>query len=162
MPEQQPEQQDQHFLQQAIELAIRSATHQGGPFGAVIVKDGDIIGRGHNQVTETCDPSAHAEIIAIRNACKTINEYQLTECTLYTSCEPCPMCMSAIYWARIPRLIYAATSADAAQAGFDDQFIYDELAKPRTQRSITIKHQPHELATQSFKVWLSNARRKEY
>jgi len=162
MPEQIPEQQDQQFLQQAIELATRSASQQGGPFGAVIVKDGNVIGRGHNQVTETCDPSAHAEIMAIRDACKTIKEYQLDGCTLYASCEPCPMCMSAIYWARIPRLVYAATSADAAQAGFDDQFIYDELAKPSTQRSITIKHQPHKLATQSFDAWLSNTQHKEY
>ncbi|HED36110.1 MAG TPA: nucleoside deaminase [Gammaproteobacteria bacterium] len=162
MPEHTPEQQDQQFLQQAIELAIRSASQEGGPFGAVIVKDGKIIGRGHNQVTETCDPSAHAEIIAIRDACKTINEYQLTECTLYASCEPCPMCMSAIYWARIPRLVYAATSADAAQAGFDDQFIYDELAKPPAQRCISIKHQPHKLATQSFEAWLLNTQHREY
>ncbi|VAW64850.1 Guanine deaminase [hydrothermal vent metagenome] len=162
MPEHIPEQQDQPFLQQAIDLAIRSATHQGGPFGAVIVKGGKVIGKGHNQVTEACDPSAHAEIMAIRDACKNINDYQLTECTLYASCEPCPMCMSAIYWARIPRLVYAATSADAAQAGFDDQFIYNELAKPPAQRRISIKHQPHKLATQSFEAWLSNTQHKEY
>ncbi|VAW67498.1 Guanine deaminase [hydrothermal vent metagenome] len=157
-----PDQQHHFFIQQAIELAINSAKNQGGPFGAVIVKDGKIIGRGHNQVTETCDPSAHAEIMAIRDACKNINDYQLENCIIYASCEPCPMCMSAIYWARIPQLIYAATSADAAQAGFDDQFIYDELAKPYAQRRITIEHHSHELATKSFEEWLANTARKKY
>jgi len=158
----QKKQQDDFFLQQAIDLAIQSAAQQGGPFGAVIVKDGKIIGKGNNQVTKTCDPSAHAEIIAIRNACKTINDYQLTGCTLYASCEPCPMCMSAIYWARIPELIFAATSADAAQAGFDDQFIYDELAKPYSQRSISIEHKAHKDSNKSFEEWLVNSSRKEY
>ena len=157
-----PSQQHQFFLVQAIELAIDSATHQGGPFGAVIVKDGKVIGKGHNQVTQTCDPSAHAEIMAIRDACKNIRQYQLDDCIIYASCEPCPMCMSAIYWARIPQLIYAATSTDAAQAGFDDQFIYDELAKPYAQRSILIEHHSHELATKSFEQWLSNTERKKY
>jgi len=158
----QKKQQDDFFLQQAIDLAVQSATQQGGPFGAVIVKDGQVIGKGHNQVTKNCDPSAHAEIIAIRNACKTINDYQLTDCTLYSSCEPCPMCMSAIYWARIPKIVFAATSADAAQAGFDDQFIYDELAKPYSQRSISIKHNTHEDSNKSFEKWLANNSRKEY
>ena len=150
------------FLQQAIDLAVLSAKNSGGPFGAVIVKGGIIIGKGHNQVTENCDPSAHAEIMAIRDACKHINNYQLTDCILYSSCEPCPMCMSAIYWARIPELVFAATSADAAKAGFDDQFIYDELGKPYTQRSISIKHKQHINAECSFNEWLKNEARKEY
>ena len=150
------------FLQQAIDLAVLSAKNNGGPFGAVIVKGGIIIGKGHNQVTENCDPSAHAEIMAIRDACKHINNYQLTDCILYSSCEPCPMCMSAIYWARIPELVFAATSADAAKAGFDDQFIYDELGKPYTQRSISIKHEQHINAECSFNEWLKNEARKEY
>jgi guanine deaminase len=150
------------FLQQAIDLAITSARHQGGPFGAVIVQNGKVIGRGHNQVTENCDPSAHAEIVAIRDACKNINDFQLTDCIIYSSCEPCPMCMSAIYWARIPELVYAATAKDAANAGFDDQFIVDELAKPYSQRSITIEQQPHELSGKSFEEWLSNHSHKKY
>ena len=153
---------DNIFLEQAIELAIQSVKHHGGPFGAVIVKDGKVIGEGQNQVTKSCDPSAHAEIIAIRNACKSINSHQLNDCTIYASCEPCPMCMSAIYWARIPRLMYAATAADAAAAGFDDQFIVDELAKPYAQRSITIEHKPHQLANKSFEDWLAHEARIDY
>jgi len=151
-----------NFLTHAIELAINSAKKNGGPFGAVVVKDGKIIGEGHNQVTVNCDPSAHAEIIAIRAACKHINDHQLTDCTLYSSCEPCPMCMSAIYWARIPKLVYAATATDAAQAGFDDQFIVDELNKPYAQRSIIIEHSEHPMSNSSFEQWLSNSSRKEY
>jgi len=150
------------FLQQAIELAIHSAKNNGGPFGAVIVKDGKIIAEGHNQVTENCDPSAHAEIMAIRAACKNINDHQLSDCVIYSSCEPCPMCMSAIYWARIPKLVYAATAEDAANAGFDDQFIVDELQKPYSQRSIMIEHSKHENANVSFEQWLDNQSRKEY
>jgi len=154
--------QDEFFLHQAINLAITSAKQQGGPFGAVVVRNGQVIGEGHNQVTETLDPSAHAEIMAIRNACKNLNDYQLSDCTIYSSCEPCPMCMSAIYWARLPKLIYAATAVDAANAGFDDQFIYDELAKPYSQRSIIIEHSSHALSNKSFEEWLANNTRKEY
>lgn len=150
------------FLQHAIDLAIASAKQQGGPFGAVVVKDGKIIGEGHNQVTETCDPSAHAEIMAIRNACKQINDYQLTDCVIYSSCEPCPMCMSAIYWARIPELIFAATAEDAAKAGFDDQFIVNELSKHYSKRSMKIEHVQHEHANKSFEQWRLNPSRKNY
>ena len=160
MTKQQPD--DHFFLQQAIDLAIQSANEKGGPFGAVIVQNGTIIGRGYNQVTENCDPSAHAEIIAIRNACKTINNYRLENCIIYASCEPCPMCMSAIYWAHIPKVIYAATSQQAALAGFDDRFIYDELGKPYQQRSISIEHVNHDMSNKSFEQWLANSRRKEY
>jgi len=155
-------QTEHSFLQQAIDLAISSAQQQGGPFGAVIVKNGKIIGRGHNQVTENCDPSAHAEIMAIREACKNLSNHQLNDCTIYSSCQPCPMCMSAIYWARIPKLVFAATALDAANAGFNDQFIYDELAKPVTQRSILIEHIEHDDAQKSFEEWNSNLSRKEY
>lgn len=153
---------DDIFLYQAIELAIDSAQKNGGPFGAVIVKNNQVIGKGHNQVTENCDPSAHAEIMAIREACKNIKNHQLSDCIIYSSCEPCPMCMSAIYWARIPKLIYAATAEDAANAGFDDQFIYDELARPYSQRSISIEHNKHKNAKKSFEAWASNTTRKEY
>lgn len=150
------------FLQQAIDLAVKSASENGGPFGALIVKDGKVIGMGHNQVTEHCDPSAHAEIMAIRDACKTLNSHQLNNCTIYSSCEPCPMCMSAIYWARIPKLIYAATAKDAAKAGFDDQFIYNELKKPYSQRSLLIEHKNSAQATKSFATWLANNHHQKY
>lgn len=151
-----------NFLSRAIELATSSAKNNGGPFGAVVVQNGKIIGEGHNQVTENCDPSAHAEIMAIRAACKNINNHQLTDCIIYASCEPCPMCMSAIYWARIPKLVFAATAADAAKAGFDDQFIVDELSKTYSQRSITIEHLKHEKSNISFEQWLNNNSRKNY
>ena len=155
-------QSDSYFLQKAIDLAISSVKQHGGPFGAVIVKNGKIIGTGYNQVTETCDPSAHAEIMAIREACKNLNNHQLTNCTIYASCQPCPMCMSAIYWARLPKLVFAATASDAASAGFDDQFIYDELAKPVSQRSISIEHIDLDDANKSFEAWASNSSRQEY
>ncbi len=158
------EQDDQHifFLGQAIELATLSARDEGGPFGAVIVKDGEVIGKGHNQVTSNCDPSAHAEIIAIREACQYLNSHRLDDCTIYSSCEPCPMCLSAIYWARIPRLVYAASAEDAARAGFDDQFIYDELDKPHEQRSIDMTQFKLEQANESFEAWLANTDKNEY
>lgn len=155
-------QTDSSFLQHAIDLAITSAKQHGGPFGAIIVKNGKIIGKGYNQVTENHDPSAHAEIMAIRDACKNLNNHQLTDCTIYSSCQPCPMCMSAIYWARLPKLIFAATAGDAANAGFDDQFIYDELAKPMAQRSISIEQLEHDEANKSFEVWAANLSRQEY
>ncbi len=153
---------DRQFLQQAIELAIRSASNQGGPFGAVIVRQGKVIGTGHNQVTENCDPSAHAEVMAIRDACKHLNTHHLDDCTLYASCQPCPMCLSAIYWARIPRVIYAATSDDAASAGFDDAFIYQQLDKPDSEKSIQISHLPMPDGGKSFQQWLKNSDREEY
>ena len=146
----------------AIDLASESAQNGGGPFGAIIVKNGEVIGRGHNQVTENCDPSAHAEIVAIRKACQQLNDFQLTDATLYTSCEPCPMCFSAIYWARITRVYYAATAEDAAKAGFDDAFIYQELDKPVEQRRLPMQQLAHEQSTKSFKIWLGNNERKEY
>lgn len=146
---------EQHtlFLQQAIELATQSVSKGGGPFGAVVVKDGNIIGRGHNQVTLINDPTAHAEVLAIRDACKNIQDFSLDECTLYASCEPCPMCMSSIYWARITHVIYAASSSDAAKEGFDDSFIASEICKPYGQRSINIEQCDCENKTQSFKLW---------
>ena len=157
-----PQSDDFIFLQQALELAIESARGSGGPFGALVVKNGQIIGKGHNQVTEHCDPSAHAEIMAIRQACKNSHDFQLTDCTLYSSCEPCPMCLSAIYWARIPRLVYAASADQAAEAGFDDRFIYQQLSKPAGERSLIMEHQPHPLTTRSFEIWRKNPDRREY
>lgn len=152
----------QYFLQRAIALATDSAQTDGGPFGAILVRQGEIIGKGHNQVTRNCDPSAHAEIIAIRDACKHLGTHHLADCVIYASCEPCPMCMSAIYWARIPTLIYAASSADAADAGFDDQFIYDELEKPYAERRIHIQQLERDAAQQSFIAWKNNQQRTDY
>jgi tRNA(Arg) A34 adenosine deaminase TadA len=156
------EQHHQYFLHQAIELATRSAQQNGGPFGAVVVRQGEIIGQGYNQVTQNCDPSAHAEIIAIRDACNSLGTHHLEDCVIYASCEPCPMCMSAIYWARIPTLIYAASSADAAEAGFDDQFIYDELKKPYAERRVYIQQLERDAAQQSFSAWKNNPQRTDY
>ena len=146
--------EEQKFLERAIELSAQGIDQlKGGPFGYVIVKDGKIIGEGCNQVTATNDPTAHAEVVAIRNACKTLNNFQLDGCDVYTSCEPCPMCLGAIYWARPKRVIYANTKADAAAINFDDQFIYDEIEKSGMQRSIEFIHQPHPGALEVFQRW---------
>ena len=124
-------------MREAIRLSVENVeTKAGGPFGAVVVKDGKIIARGVNQVTATNDPTAHAEVVAIRNACKTLNTFQLDGCEIYTSCEPCPMCLGAIYWARPAKLFYANSKTDAAGINFDDQFIYEEIAKPIAQRKL--------------------------
>ncbi len=123
----------------AIELALESIEHSGGPFGAVIVKNNQIIGRGSNQVTCVNDPTAHAEIQAIRDACHTIQSFSLAGCSLYSSSEPCPMCLSAIYWARLDQVYYANTYQDASRIGFDDQFIFKELSLPDAQKKITLQ-----------------------
>ncbi len=126
---------NEQFMKRAIELARAGMDGgRGGPFGCVVVKNGEIVGEGSNCVTSTNDPTAHAEVVAIRNACKTLNAFQLDGCEIYTSCEPCPMCLGAIYWARPEQVFYACTREDAAAAGFDDDFIYDELAKPNEDR----------------------------
>ena len=117
-------------------MAAENVLAGGGPFGAIIVKDGEIIGMGANKVTPSSDPTAHAEIVAIRDACKNIGDFRLNGSVLYTSCEPCPMCLGAIYWAHIERIVYAANKNDAANAGFDDSFIYEQFALPSSQRSI--------------------------
>jgi tRNA(Arg) A34 adenosine deaminase TadA len=128
---------DEPFLREAIALAREGMDrNDGGPFGCVIVKDGRVVGRGNNRVTSSNDPTAHAEVVAIREACQKLGSFQLDGCTLYTSCEPCPMCLGAIYWARPDRIVFAATREDAADAGFDDQLIYDELPLPPEQRRI--------------------------
>lgn len=145
---------EQKFLERAIELSrqgMRSGT--GGPFGCVIVKDGKIIGEGCNQVATTNDPTAHAEVVAIRNACKTLGSFQLTGCDVYASCEPCPMCLGAIYWARPTRVVYANTKQDAAAISFDDGFIYDEIDKPDQDRAIAFIHHPNQEALAVFEEW---------
>lgn len=154
---------EQKFLERAIELSregMRSG--KGGPFGCVIVKDGEIIGEGCNQVATSNDPTAHAEVVAIRNACKALNSFQLTGCDVYASCEPCPMCLGAIYWARPSRVIYANTKQDAAAIHFDDQFIYDEIEKADCNRSIVFIHHPHQKAIEVFEEWKSMESKIEY
>jgi len=154
---------EQKFLERAIELSqegMRSG--KGGPFGCVIVKDGKIVGEGSNQVVTTNDPTAHAEVVAIRNACRTLNSFQLADCDIYTSCEPCPMCLGAIYWARPRRVIYANTKQDAAAINFDDQFIYDEIEKSDEERSIVFIHNPHKKALEVFEEWKRTENKIEY
>lgn len=151
------------FMQRAIELAkegVRSG--HGGPFGCVIVKDGIVVGEGFNRVTSSCDPTAHAEVVAIRNACTNLNEFQLTGCEIYTTCEPCPMCLGAIYWARPERIYFAATREDAAKAGFDDNFIYSEIAKPLSGRSIDMISFERESAISLFEEWIKKEDRIDY
>jgi len=145
---------EQQFLDRAIELSRQGMqSGKGGPFGCVIVKNGKIIGEGYNQVATTNDPTAHAEVVAIRNACSILNSFQLTDCDIYASCEPCPMCLGAIYWARPKRVIYANTKQDAAAINFDDQFIYDEIEKPGSQKAIEFIHCPDTKAIDVFREW---------
>ena len=134
----------------------------GGPFGAVIVKDGEVIAEGFNNVTSSNDPTAHAEITAIRNACKKLNTFDLSGCELYTSCEPCPMCLAAIYWARIEKIYYANTKEDAANINFDDDFIYQEFAKPKNSRSIPVEQLGREEAIKVFEKWSKKLDKVEY
>lgn len=142
------------YMQQAINLSISGMnSNEGGPFGAVVVKDGKIIGRGNNKVLCSNDPTAHAEVVAIRDACKNLGTFQLDGCVLYTSCEPCPMCLGAIYWARPDRVFYACTKETAADAGFDDEFIYKEIELPHAERSIRFEKMPDEKARQAFDRW---------
>jgi tRNA(Arg) A34 adenosine deaminase TadA len=143
------------FMKMAIEIS-RSGMRagKGGPFGCVIVKDGKIIGSGSNSVLSTNDPTAHAEIVAIRDACKNLGNFQLEGCELYTSCEPCPMCLGAIYWARPSKVFYANTKKDAAEAGFDDQFIYEELKLPYNLRKIPFEQGMRDSAKEVFQEWV--------
>ena len=142
------------FIKEAIRLSKEGMEKgEGGPFGAIIVKNGVIVGRGNNKVTSTNDPTAHAEVVAIREACKNLNTFQLSDCILYTSCEPCPMCLGAIYWARFKKVYYANTRKDAADIGFDDDFIYRELEIPMDKRSIPFEPIGREQALQVFQMW---------
>lgn len=157
------EEQDKQFLREAIALAKQGMNHDdGGPFGAVVVKDGVVVGRGHNLVTSTNDPTAHAEVTAIRDACKNLGSFQLNDCTLYSSCEPCPMCFGAIYWARPKRLVYACTRTDAADIGFDDDFIYRELELDIDQRSIETNQLLQDEGLGVMKLWTQKTDRKDY
>ena len=140
------------FMLKAIELSIHSAKTKGGPFGCVIVKDNQIIAEGNNQVTASNDPTAHAEIVAIRNACKKLGDFFLNGCDLYTSCEPCPMCLSAIYWSHVDNIFYANTRMDAADIDFDDSLIYSEIGKDIDKRKIKMKQMNREEALEAFKI----------
>jgi len=154
---------EQKFLERAIDLSRENMrSGKGGPFGCVIVKDGKIIGEGCNHVVTTNDPTAHAEVVAIRDACKALGSFQLTDCDVYASCEPCPMCLGAIYWARPKRVIYANTKQDAAAINFDDQFIYDEIEKPDHERTIAFLHYPLQKAIQVFEEWKQMENKIEY
>ncbi|MGI4737355.1 MAG: nucleoside deaminase [Janthinobacterium lividum] len=151
------------FMREAIQLSLsQMQAGFGGPFGAVVVKDGQIIARGFNQVTSTNDPTCHAEVDAIRKACQVLDTFQLDGCDLYTSCEPCPMCLGAIYWARPARVFYANTKADAAAIGFDDQFIYDEIDKPMAERSLPMQQFLRDEALVSFETWAKRDSKTAY
>jgi guanine deaminase len=151
------------FMQRAVELARNGmANNEGGPFGCVIVKDGAIIAEGNNRVTSDNDPTAHAEIVAIRRACQALENFQLTGCDIYTSCEPCPMCLGAIYWARPEKVYYAGTRKDAEKAGFDDDFIYEELDIPPEERSIKMIPMEQHLAAEVFDAWLAKEDKVDY
>ncbi len=150
-------------MKRAIELAIDNVrSGRGGPFGAVVVKDGVVIAVGTNRVTSTNDPTAHAEIVAIREACRALNQFQLTGCEIYSSCEPCPMCIGAIYWARPARVFYAGTAADAAASGFDDSFIYQQLPLPATERRIPMVQLMRDEALNAFREWDKKLDRVNY
>lgn len=141
------------FLQQAVDLASENVVNGGGPFGALVVRDQVIIASSGNRVTPNLDPTAHAEIMAIRLACQKLGDFQLTDCTLYTSCEPCPMCLGAIYWARLKQIYFACNRFDAAAAGFDDSFIYDEIPKQPAQRTIAMHYLDLPAAGAPFQTW---------
>ena len=150
-------------MRKAIELSIENVKNgTGGPFGAIIVKDGKIVATGANSVTCLNDPTAHAEVVAIRNACKTLESFQLDDCEIYTSCEPCPMCLGAIYWARPKAVYYGNTKADAAEIDFDDQFIYDELELPLAKRNLKITQLLGNEAIKAFELWKESTQKVEY
>ena len=141
------------FMKRAIQLSIESVNNGGGPFGCVITKDNKIISEGSNKVTSTNDPTAHGEIVAIRTACKKLNNFSLNGCELYSNCEPCPMCLSAIYWARIDKIYYANTREDAQKIDFDDSFIYSEFQKNINERKIPMFQMMRNEALESFELW---------
>jgi tRNA(Arg) A34 adenosine deaminase TadA len=158
-----PGQPNPEFLRRAIALATRNVlSAAGGPFGAVVVHEGKIVGEGANCVTSTNDPTAHAEVSAIRAAARALNSFTLTGCELYTSCEPCPMCLAAAYWARLDAVYFGASAADAARAGFDDAFLYDELRKNTSERKLSSAQLLADEAWASFAAWISSPSKIEY
>lgn len=150
------------FMQKAIDLSIKNIHNNGGPFGCVIVKNNKIISEGVNSVTQNNDPTAHAEIVAIRSACKILNNFDLSGCELYTSCEPCPMCLSAIYWSHIDLVYYGNSRENAAEIDFDDKFIYDEIKKEINKRKIPLKQVLKEEAIKAFNLWTQTENKTKY
>lgn len=155
--------QDEYFMRRAIALAQNGMdSNAGGPFGAIVVKNGEIIGEGSNRVTSTNDPTAHAEIVAIREACRKLDSFQLENCLIYTSCEPCPMCLGAIYWARPAKVFFACTREDAAKIGFDDRFIYEEIEKNFEDRQMKLVNFLRGEGLTVFKKWTNKADKTKY
>jgi guanine deaminase len=151
------------FMARAIQLAVENVrSGQGGPFGAAVAKDGEIIAEGVNRVTLTNDPTAHAEVLAIREACRKLGVFELKGCELYTSCEPCPMCLGAIYWTRLSRVYFGCFAADASQAGFDDSFIYREIAQPHANRGVPMIQIMREQALSAFHAWQEKSDKIRY
>lgn len=153
---------DEKFIREAIQLSIENIDNGGGPFGAVIVRNGEIIARGVNRVTSHNDPTAHAEVNAIREACNKLNTFELSDCEIYSSCEPCPMCLGAIYWARLNKLVFANTKTDAKNIGFDDSFIYDEIAKDIAHRHVPTTTLLRDEALKAFEKWTQKSDKLEY
>ena len=157
-----PNTEQEAFMLEAIALSVESAKTGGGPFGAVVVKDGAIVGQGSNKVTSSSDPTAHGEIVAIRDACKNLKTFQLTDCDIYTSAEPCPMCLGAIYWARPRAVYYGNSSQDAAEINFDDSFIYDEIDIETHKRTIPFHQIMRDVAQEAFITWTNNLTKTTY
>lgn len=158
-----PSMSAENFMREALRLAETGMRGgRGGPFGCVVVRRGEIVGRGHNRVTSTNDPTAHAEVVAIRDACANLETFQLNDCELYTSCEPCPMCLAAIYWARIPQVCYGNTRTDAAAIGFDDNFIYDQIPLPADRRTVKMTGLLRDEAQVAFREWATKGDKVRY
>ncbi|WCC43174.1 nucleoside deaminase [Tenacibaculum finnmarkense] len=150
-------------MSEAVKAALKGmSNNEGDPFGCIVVKDGVVIGSGNNKVTSTNDPTAHAEVTAIRDACKNLGSFQLDGCIIYTSCEPCPMCLGAIYWARPDKVYYGCDQQDAANIGFDDAFIYKEIALPYEKRSISFEQIGQKIALEPFEKWTEKQDKVEY
>ncbi|PYI52577.1 nucleoside deaminase [Paenibacillus flagellatus] len=158
------ERQSEAFMQEAIAMACGNAQGvRGGPFGAVVVKDGRIVGRGVNEVTSANDPTAHAEVQAIRDACRHLGDFRLTDCDVYTSCEPCPMCLAALYWARVRTVYYGFDRDDASAAGFDDSLLYEEIPKPIGERRLKmVRLEPASADPNPFELWRESPHRTDY
>ena len=154
--------EDRRFMQMAINLSIANVANGGGPFGAVIVHNGEVIATGTNRVTANNDPTAHAEVSAIREACAKVGNFKLEGCVCYTSCEPCPMCLSALYWAGVSRIVYGNTKDDAKAINFDDSFIYDEIGKPYAKRAIPCQNFMRKEALEGFRAWTEKEDKVEY
>ncbi len=157
-----PAEERAQWMREAISLGRNGLKQNGGPFGTVIVCAREIVGRGYNQVTSLLDPTAHAEVMAIRQACQSLGRFELRGCELYTSCEPCPMCLAAIYWARIDRVFYACTRHDAAETGFDDEFIYEQLPLDIAARSLPMIQMEREHSLELFREWIANPDKVPY